>query len=159
MNKNIFAVRSRWSRRKRKKIKIWSHSNGSNFEAHWTTINKDLSKLEKFTLVPGLSMNFFLEFNDTKLARKLVWMVNCFQASPQGYSISSSYFSLSETNDLLDELWVEYVQKRYFGWPQYSTKSIEIWKSSMLKLDSSLQHVIIHIMFFWQTNTNLWLSA
>ena len=49
----------------KKKIKIRPHSNGHEFEAHsgWALVDdlKDdskLSKLEKYSLIPGLSMNF-----------------------------------------------------------------------------------------------------
>ena len=43
----------------------------SNFQAHWTAVDKDLSKLEKYTLIPGLSMNFFFGFNDAESVRKI----------------------------------------------------------------------------------------
>ena len=63
VDKYIFAVTTLTSRWKRKKIKILPHSNGHEFEAHWTTLDKDLSKMKKYTLIPGLSMNFILGFN------------------------------------------------------------------------------------------------
>ena len=40
-------------------FKIRPHTNDHEFEAHWTAIDKDLWKLEKYTLIPGLSMNYF----------------------------------------------------------------------------------------------------
>ena len=36
---------------------------GHEFEAHWTTVDKDLSKMEKYALIPGLDMNFFFALN------------------------------------------------------------------------------------------------
>ena len=46
-------------------------TSSSNLQARWTTIEKDSSKLEKYTLIPGLSMNFFFGFNDAELVRKI----------------------------------------------------------------------------------------
>ena len=46
-------------------FKIWPHSNGHEFEAYWTAVDRDLLKLEKSTLIPRLSMNFFFGFNDS----------------------------------------------------------------------------------------------
>ena len=43
-----------------KKVEIRSHSNGHEFETHCTTVDKDLSKFEKYTLIPGLSIIVFL---------------------------------------------------------------------------------------------------
>ena len=65
-------------------LKIRPLSNGHEFEAHWTTVDKDLSKMEKYTLIHGLSMNFFFGFNDAQFVRKLVQAVRVFQTSPPG---------------------------------------------------------------------------
>jgi len=59
-------------------------SNGHEFEAHWTTVDKDLLKMEKYTLIHGLSMNFFFGFNDAQFVRKLVQAVRVFQTSSPG---------------------------------------------------------------------------
>ena len=72
VNKYVFPVTSRWSRCKRKKIKIRPHSNGHQFKELWTTVDKDFSKSEKYTLIAGLSTNFCFGSNDAQLARKLV---------------------------------------------------------------------------------------
>ena len=61
-----------------------ARSNGHEFEAHWTTVDKDLSKMEKYTLIHGLSMNFFFGFNDAQFVRKLVQAVRVFQTSSPG---------------------------------------------------------------------------
>ena len=68
-------------------LKIRPRSKGHEFEAHWTTVDKDLSKMEKYTLIiimgliHGLSMNFFFGFNDAQFVRKLVQAVRVFQTS------------------------------------------------------------------------------
>ena len=49
------------------KLKIWPHTNGHEFEAQWASIGQGLPKSEKYSLVPGLSMNFFFGFYDAKL--------------------------------------------------------------------------------------------
>ena len=54
--------------------------------AHWTSVDKNWLKLEKYTLIPGLRMpvNFFLGFNDALLVRKLVKAVSRLQPSFPG---------------------------------------------------------------------------
>ena len=42
----------------------------------------DKKKMEKYSLVPGLSMNSFFDFNDAKLGGKLVQAVSRFQSHP-----------------------------------------------------------------------------
>ena len=64
-----------------KKIKILPHSNGHEFKARWTTFDKDLSKVETYTQILGLSMNFIFGFNDAQLVRKLVQAVSRLQPS------------------------------------------------------------------------------
>ena len=57
-------------------------TSSSNFQARWTTVDKDLSKLEKYTLIPGLSINFFLGLTTPNWSEKLVQamlaLVSCF---------------------------------------------------------------------------------
>ena len=69
-------------------LKIRPRSNGHEFEAHWTTVDKDLSKMEKYTLIHGLSMKFFFGFNDAQFVRKLVQAVRVFQTSSPGLAPS-----------------------------------------------------------------------
>ena len=59
-------------------------SNDHEFEAQWTTVDKDLSKMEKYIVIHGLSMNFFFGFNDAQFVRKLVQAVRVFQTSSPG---------------------------------------------------------------------------
>ena len=46
---------------------MWPRGNGHEFEAQWTAVGQGLPKLEKHSLVHGLSKNFFFEFNDSKM--------------------------------------------------------------------------------------------
>ena len=70
VNQYIFAVTSRWSRRTRKKKQ--GHPNGHKFR-----FGQDLSKLEKYSMVSGLSMNFFFGFMMPK------WTEHWFRRSPR----------------------------------------------------------------------------
>ena len=42
------------------------------FEAQWAAVGQGLPKLEKYSLVSGLSINFFFGFNDAKMVRNSV---------------------------------------------------------------------------------------
>ena len=62
-------------------FKIRPHSNGHELEEYWTAVDKDLLKLEKYTLIPGFSINFFFGSNDAQLDRKLVQAASRLQPS------------------------------------------------------------------------------
>ena len=94
-NQYIFVMTSRWTRykcrwtrRKRKKnLKECPTATGQQQRVPGAldsaALDKDLLKLEKYTLIPGLRMTFFSGFNNARLVRKLVLAANCFQpASP-----------------------------------------------------------------------------
>ena len=73
VNRYDFAVMSRWSRRSKwNKIKIiWPNTNSLFFEAQWAAIGQGLSKLEKYSLVPGLHVTSFLGLTMPKWAE--IW--------------------------------------------------------------------------------------
>ena len=66
--------------------KIQPHSTCHEFKACWTTIDKDLSILEKYTLIPALSINFFFGFNNSQLVRRLVKEVSCLHRGSAVYA-------------------------------------------------------------------------
>ena len=76
-------------------LKILPCSNGHEFEEHWTTVDKDLSKMEKYTLIHGMCMNFFFGFNNAQFVRKLVQAVRVFQTSSPGLYLNRPKPSLS----------------------------------------------------------------
>ena len=53
----------------------------------WTTVDRELEKLEIYTLIPELSMNFVFGFNDAQLDRKLVQAVSSLQETPRWISL------------------------------------------------------------------------
>ena len=59
-------------------------------------MGQDLSKLEKYSLVSGLSINFFFVFDNAKMERKLVQVVSRFQpSSPESQTVDVCIQTLS----------------------------------------------------------------
>ena len=51
---------------------MWPSTNGHEFEEQWTAVGQGVPKLEKYSVVPGLCLNFFFLFNDAKMGQNLV---------------------------------------------------------------------------------------
>ena len=64
-------------------------------------IDQDLSRLEKYSLVSGLSMNFFFVFHDTAMGRKLVHTVSHYNPHPLDWPHLQFLLKPSFTTDLL----------------------------------------------------------
>ena len=119
-----------------KKVEIRSHSNGHEFETHCTTVDKDLSKFEKYTLIPGLSIIVFFGISSggasfpTLIPQTLGKWVSCSTVTWDDSSIMcwfSSLYSWKKTLNIWSKLYI-FEQLANFAFASKNYTQNSLWK-------------------------------